>query len=328
MPDHRGPVVAPRRADEASEDHVGDVQVVSNIDATRALRVFELWLDWAPGAEDGFSVRAGLYDLNSEFDESDTAGLFVNSSHGINPTFSLTGQNGPSIFPVSSLALRLKGPVGPVEGGYWQAAVLDGVPGDPDDPASNRIDLSRDDGALLVVEAGLSRDAWRKLAIGAWYYTAEFDTLEETDASGDPVRDRGNGGFYAIADRVLVEGDGPRLAGFLRAGYGAQRFNQVGYYVGAGLVAESFLAQRPEDQLGLALASAINGNDYVHAERLAGNDPGRHETVLELTWRAPLADWLTVQPGLQYVIHPGTDESLDNALVLGLRFEVGWSRTF
>ena len=52
------------------------------------------------------SIKFGLYDLNSEFDAIEAAALFINPSHGIGPDFSQSGRNGPSIFPLTSLALR------------------------------------------------------------------------------------------------------------------------------------------------------------------------------------------------------------------------------
>ena len=125
---------------EFSAEYVGDAQIVSNIDAQGGLRLFEVWLDWAP-RDAGWSTRLGPYDLNTEFDSTETAGLFL---------------NGPTIFPVTSLALRLRTEIG--NAAYGQLAVLDGVPGDPADPESNKIDLSSDDGALLVLEGGADAD--------------------------------------------------------------------------------------------------------------------------------------------------------------------------
>ena len=92
-------------ADTLTDDIVGDAQTVSNIDAASAVRVLELWYEqrfW----NDRFSVKTGLYDLNSEFDVIEAGGLFLNSSHGIGIDFSQAGANGPSIFPVTSLGMR------------------------------------------------------------------------------------------------------------------------------------------------------------------------------------------------------------------------------
>jgi porin len=311
-----------------SDEYVGDIQVVSNIDAPQAWRFYEVWLDWMAGDEDAdsFSARFGLYDLNSEFDTIETAQLFTNSSHGIGPDYSQSGLNGPSIFPVTSLALRLRGTTG--SGYYWEGAVLDGVPGDPDDPASDEINLSADDGALIALEAGFTHDQWRKLALGAWRYTAAFDELVGTTPSGDPVRSRGNQGIYAIADRTLAEGDVGTIAAFIRFGMAAERYNEVGRFLSAGTTWEGFWQHRADDQIGLAVAMAFTGSDYREAERDAGTNANHHETAIELTYRTSITDWFALQPDVQYVINPGANPDLSNALVMSLRFEVqfSWSR--
>ena len=86
-----------------SDELVGDLQVVSNIDAGRSWRIFEFWYEVGDAP---WSLRTGLYDLNSEFDTNETGSVFLNSSHGIGSEIGQTGENGPSIFPVSSLGLR------------------------------------------------------------------------------------------------------------------------------------------------------------------------------------------------------------------------------
>src|SRR3546814_5297499 len=84
----------------------------------------------------------------------------------------------PSRFPTTSLAGR--GAIGPAEGWTLRAALLDGVPGDPDHPARTAIRLGHGDGALAIgeVEAPLGQG---KLLLGHWRYTAQFD---RNDGSG------------------------------------------------------------------------------------------------------------------------------------------------
>lgn len=308
---------------EFSSKYVGDAHIISNIDAPRGFKLYEAWLDWA-SAHGGFSARLGLYDLNSEFDAIDTGALFINSASGIGTDFGQTGLNGPSIFPITSLALRLRSQFG--SGGYAQFAVLDGVPGNPDDPDENEIDLSSKDGALLVAEAGYGNDTWRKLALGAWAYTADFERL--TDPEGP--QDDGNHGWYAIADRYLwgnaAADQGPVVAGFLRIGQAAERYNPIHNYIGSGLTLSRFSARRPDDEVGLAVSIGMNGDDYKEARRAEGLGTNRTETNIEFTYRAPVTDWLTLQPDIQYVINPGTDPELENAFVVALRFELAFSK--
>ncbi len=304
---------------EFSGVYAGDAQGVSNIDAPRATRLYEAWLDWA-NPTDRFSVRAGLYDLNSEFDGIETGGLFLNSSHGMGPDFSQTGRNGPSIFPVTSLALRVRTALG--TGGYGQFALLDGVPGDPDDPGSNEIDLSHDDGALVVAEVGLSGDDWRKLAVGAFVYTADFEPLTDPDGPEDD----GNEGWYAIADRTVWRRESAALAAFVRVGQAEERFNPFKTYAGFGASLAGFSGARPDDELGLAVAIVRTGSDFKASRRNDDLSTDSHETNIELTYRAPVFGWLTLQPDIQYIINPGTDPDQDNAVTVSLRFELTFSK--
>ena len=107
---------------------VGDVQVLSNIEADNAWRVHEAWLNMHLKPLKG-SLLIGLYDVNSEFDFINTAQLFLNSSHGIGPEFANSGINGPSIFPVTSLAVRFKTHI--VPGISFRTAFIDAVPSEP-----------------------------------------------------------------------------------------------------------------------------------------------------------------------------------------------------
>lgn len=305
----------------------GDMQVVSNIDSPDTWKLYEFWYqqNWR---DDRFSLRAGLYDFNSEFDAIDTAGLFINSSFGIGAEIAQTGENGPSIFPTTSLALR--GLVSLDNGFYVQAAVLDGVPGNPDRPNGTHIKLSGDEGAFLAAETGYVHAAgdrpgcscgYRKFALGTWRYTAALDT----DALGNPVAARENRGVYALAEGMLLpeSGDAAQgLAGFLRYGVADDRLNQLDAFTGGGFVYTGLFPGRDADQLGLAFARAQNGDRFRDLSRLGGAPVERAETAIELSYRAQLTPWLAVQPDYQYVVDPGTDPAVDNAHVLMLRFEI------
>ena len=48
------------------------------------------------------------------------------------------------------------------------------------------------------------------------------------------------------------------------------------------------------------------------------------ETAIELTYRLPVTRWLTFQPDVQYIVNPGTDPDIDDAIAIGLRFELKW----
>ncbi|MFL6618742.1 MAG: carbohydrate porin [Povalibacter sp.] len=298
-------------------------QGISNIESTRALRLYELWTEWKFGAQD-HSVRFGLYDLNSEFDSIEAAGLFINPSHGIGPDFSQSGENGPSIFPVTSLGLRAR-----ANTGAWtfQAAVLDAVPGDPDHPDRTGMHLSSNEGALLVGEMNYRVASGVRIGTGYWRYTSDFSAIETTGST--ELTRSGNAGAYVLAESPLLlsnENDrGMRV--FARTGFAEDRINPIHRYYGAGAVYTGLTAQRPEDQLGFAIAVAKLGAPYIEVQQSNGFSATRYEYDFELTYRLDVNEWLTLQSDVQYMRNPGMDPSLKSAWALGLRFELGrgWS---
>ena len=48
----------------------------------------------------------------------------------------------------------------------------------------------------------------------------------------------------------------------------------------------------------------------------------RREVLVGLTQLLPLTPWASVQLDAQYIGNPGTDPTVDDALVIGLRFQI------
>jgi porin len=319
---------------------VGDAQGVSNLEGPSGTQVEELWLQHN-FKDSGASLLIGLYDLNSEFYRSQAAGLFVNSAFGVGPEFAQSGIEGPSIFPRTSAGLRLA--FKPTADMVLRTAVLDGVP--VVRPDGSHAAFRSGDGLLIVTELAMlarptvgpdrqpgTRDRIGrfsslapyddKLAIGAWHYTGRFADLADTDTAGKPPRRSKSSGAYLIGERRLPGGAGSpkRAAAFVQAGIADARTNRFGSYLGAGIVASGWGPMKDSDQFGVSVAHATNGRDYLRSRATGAATSA--ETTLEWTYLTQLSKSLTVQPDLQYVIHPGTDPSIRNAWVLQLRFEI------
>lgn len=116
--------------------------------------------------------------------------------------------------------------------------------------------------------------------------------------------------------------DGRDLSFYLRVGRAKESVNQVVSYIGAGIVVSGLLPGRPEDTLGLAVANAQNGDDYRNLLLMAGVNSDRREINHELTYRAPITRWLTIQADVQYIKNPGTEPTLDDVLIFGIRIEI------
>lgn len=310
---------------------VGDLQATSNIEAPMAWRLYELWIEksW----DEYGSVRAGLYDLNSEFDVNEAGSIFLQSSHGIGAAYGLSGVNGPSIFPVTSLGIRLR--ARPTDDSYLQAAVLDAVPDRPANREGPRVVLR--DGALLAGEFGLYRSLFgvagersSKIAVGGWLYTREFTDLSTVNQATPATQGLGNGGAYMLVEGMVwrKSGTSPPQGGsrsgegvhaFLRLGLANDDYTRIARYVGAGMTYRGLAVSGQRDELGLSVAAAFNGSAYENAQARAGTDVTVAEVAVEGTYAISPADWLTVTGDLQLVFNPNTRPDLDTAIVPALR---------
>lgn len=291
--------------------YVGDAQASNNIEAYDTAKLYEAWYNHTL-LEGKVDVLVGLHDYNSEFDALENAAVLINSSFGISPE---TSQVGPSIFSTTALALRLK--VQPFSGIYVQSALYDGVPGNPNDPRGTHVDFRDGDGLFWGSEVGvtnLEEEPCYKVALGHWLHTAEFE-----DYAGRERDD--NQGMYLIAERRFWSETDPAqgLGGFLQLGYADGHRNQISHYYGGGLTYTGLLADRDNDIAAIGYAFARNGSEYVNA----GDRIDRAEYAFELTYRAEITKYFAVQPDIQFILNPGMDSTIQDAVVLGIRTEVG-----
>lgn len=180
------------------------------------------------------------------------------------------------------------------------------------------------------------------IKIGAWYHAGEFaDQRFDTQggllaaSAGFLAQHAGDYSLYAVVEQMLWHGGVHALDGFVRVMGSPDNRNPISFYADAGLALEGPLDWRPDDVLGLAFAYARVSPQAAAADRdmaaLTGTPiPIRdYEAVIELSYRIQLARNWTMQPNLQYIIHPGGNVAdpnipggitpIPNALVLGLR---------
>lgn len=309
----------------------GDIQTLDNIQAPASWRLFEAWVQQFL-AGDRLSLLAGLYNVNSEFDAVDAAGVFLNSSFGIEGAFGQSGANGPSIFPVTSLAFRARALLG--QGWQVQAVVADGVPGDPAHPGGTHLHVGGGDGALLVAQVGYVHPVLTGLEPGTSVATLRRQRAGRTASGSAPHdlalsagvwrytgRSRGTGG-YVTGERRLAggRGDGPgELWAFLMLGLASDHASAVSASVVGGVSETGLLPGRPDDQAGMGLAAARRSPALPDS---AGDLPyHRWEVTLEGTYRARLASWLGLGPDVQVILDPAAAPGASDALVVGLRLD-------
>jgi porin len=74
----------------------------------------------------------------------------------------------------------------------------------------------------------------------------------------------------------------------------------------------------------VAVAQARNGSHFLELERRQAIPANGAETTIELCDLLQVGKHLAIQPDVQVVVHPGTDPTRHDAIVLSLRFEASY----
>lgn len=304
-----------------NEKKVLSVQGVDNIEAaTATTKLYEVWIsqDFFDGK---FSILTGLYNLNGEFYVTPSAGLFISPVYGMGSEIAVTGVNGASTLPTTSLAFRTK--LQPTEKFYLQMAVFDAIPNDSGKPKITNIHLKKKDGALLITEIGTNSD-FGNYSVGLWKYTKRFDDYVDVNASNAPVRKISHGA-YAMAEKVLYKhNEDTYLTGFVRFGKANQSVSMINNSWSSGLVCHGFISGRNDSQIGFAVSQANLSKKYRQSQYDEGLKTRKQETSLEFTISDKLTPWLQVQPDIQYIFNPAAPvelggKYLKNAFIIGIK---------
>ena len=298
-----------------SGSFVGDLQMLSNIENGNHTYLFECLFSQKIGH---LVLLAGIHDMNSVFANVDIAATLINSSFGIMPDISL---NMPvSIFPKTSLGVIGKLKLTP----EWSiaTAVYNGNPGNwAQNPHNIDISLNKQNGYFSIAEMQFNSNRYSgkniTLKAGTYYHNGNYPNISDS-----LVMTSGNYGFYCLGfARLYFPGtDRHRYAGlFIQSGWAPEETNINSLYVGAGIVCKGLFPKRHDDMLALAAGRATMGSDYLQA---AGSALTNNESMAELTWQYIINNKLSVQPDLQYIIHPGAEKTNDSAFTGIIRFQL------
>jgi porin len=339
--------------------NLGALMGPSNIEAVPGLRLYTLWVQqnlW----EDKVSVRLGQLAADDEFAVSKVSALFLNSTFGWPAMISGNIPSGGPGFPLATPGARVTLALG--DGISWMTGVFAGDPaGRPNGQDAqfrnkNGTNFSLAEGTFTMTEAAYAVNQGKDDAglaasykLGGWYNSERFNdqrwdsngvslaNTATTTGTGKPVR--GDWGIYGVVDQMLLRekaGGDQGLSAFLRAGGSPSDRNVIAYYFDTGLAYKGLLADRPDDTVGLAVAYAAISSSLQSLDRDTqafnnqGSRPVRNaETAIELSYQAAVTPWMTIQPDVQYIVHPGGNvpnpqagsnlNAVGDALVIGAR---------
>jgi porin len=333
---------------------VGNLQTVSNIEATRSNKLYNIWIEQV--VLDGkLNVRVGQEGANDEMMLSRLGAMFVDSSFGYPALLAFDLPSGGPNYPIAAPMVRAQYKL--TDRFTLVGAAFDG---DPAGPGTNDPQI-RDytgtafrlrDGVLAFAELWYSAgsDGVDGLPgtykIGSWYHSGRFtDPLHDTTgrslasplSNGIARSYRGDQAFYAVFDQMVWRPSGSKdrglgLFGLAMTAPDDRNFTSV--FLEGGLNWTGPFDGREQDVLGLAFAylnlgSAIRkfGADQVRFGA-ATTGLNSHETIIELTYQYQVTPWWALQPDLQYVINPGVGQTtvngapLKNAVVAGVRASI------
>jgi porin len=339
-------------------DNTGSIADPSNIDALATTRLFTAWVQ-QNFANDAVSLRAGQIAADDEFIGSPTASGLINGTFGWAGILAANMTSGGPAYPLATPGARLA--LKPSDELTVLAAAFAGDPAGrncndiPQQCDKYGTTFSTSGGSLWMGELQYAVNQDKKAAglpgvykLGGWYATADFADMHfGTDATGaqvslgvdstaDPLQHRGNWGIYGLADQMVWREGARSLNLFLRGGVSPSDRNLISAYVDGGAGVKGLLPSRADDVLTFGVAYARISSDATAADQdaLAFNGPPfpirDYEMVFELNYAAQIAPWWTVQPDLQYIVHPGghvadpddASATVDNAFVAGIRSSI------
>jgi porin len=333
--------------------NVANAFSASSIAADPSFRCYELWYQQA-FFNNLFSLRGGLLAIDTDFILSDTAALFVNSSFGLANlgTFNLA-NSGPQ-YPMAAPGIRLE--INPTDWLTFHSVFVQANPSSQQaNPHNFNWNFGSSGGLLSINEA---KAAWKSLLktelpgsakAGFWIQNGSSPMLPDEFSFAAPTNLQYSTGFYGILDqsvyRVPNEGKNPKpssdsaspddsvvpetsedtprgLNAFARAGFCPQPDNPMSLFADGGLVYTGLIPGRKADRIGIAFAYGQVSSGYRSLADQQDIPGASFEAVSELTYSIQLTPSVTLQPDLQYVLHPGGTQQYRNALVAGFRATV------
>lgn len=320
---------------KVNRDHVGSLMGVSNTEvAVSTHRIFHAWIDKSFG-DNQWSLLAGLYPIDSEFQVIESAGIFVLPPYG--PTADLSLTRGPSIFNQSAIGLR----------GKWQSenkknyamvAILDGIPGDPGKPKGTHVKFNKGDGTMQIIEAGFTPRAdgsggesakdgpagenagLEKYAIGYWRYTSKVNDLVDVDAAGNAAQ-RNSDGWYAQAERTILDWNSGDLVTFARFSATDGNSTSIRDVTSIGARARGLIPGRNEDFFGVAFTRGRVSEKWKASQAANGTLRVGSESAIEVTYRIQATKWLAIQPLVQQIRSPGAAANVPKATLVGVKID-------
>jgi porin len=340
--------------DGLSRSYIGNLMLVSGVEALPATRLYELWIEQKfLGGK--VAVRVGQQASDVEFIDSSYDDIFINSALGWP---GITGIDLPAGGPSPPLAVpgvRIKAELSNRITAYL--ALFDGTASalngeDPQITNPSGVAFRVNDPPWMIGQLKYGFDIGESklpatITGGAWYHMMSFSDqrfdangllLADPNSSGNPAMLSGNNGLFMVYEQLLARAKPDSdngIAFFVRASVSPSDRNLISAYLDGGVLFTGFSDAHPNDRFGIAATYARISDSARALDRdvqlFTGTpSPVRDfEAVLEVTYAHEVRPGFVLQPVLQYVMHPGggvvdpydptQTHRIKNAVMVGVR---------
>jgi porin len=296
-----------------------------------------------------FDIAVGRMNVENDFASSPLYCNYLNNGLCGDPKALPGGDVGHSAYPDAVWGARVRGTIVldiTLTVGAYEANR--GLYTDQYYRSGFKFDSGRDSGVYLPAELAWTPNFGPDHMPGHYKIGAGYDSSPGYQDFGNALAAagvpgytlhsrRGNTQVWALADQMLLRhgaGDASGLIalyGFIhndpnKSVYAEQYF--------AGMLDRGFWRARPADTVALLFIHEtisgrlgdVQGLDQALELPYSNGATGiqGHEEILEANYNVHVYRSISLQPALQYVIHPNAQSSISNALVLGFRAHVGF----
>lgn len=272
---------------KASEEFIGDLQMVSNIEGKSNRFIYEVWISQSIKK---FQIKAGLHDLNSVFMASESSSEFINSSFGVMPTLSI---NQPvSIFPVTTFGAILIYNHPKYEFNIGTYNLNNDFIDEENFSLRNHFYHL---GHLLIAELSLKHN-FKGNYQGDYKFGFYHRNYHGSSTKVFEIKQREiNQGFYILFDQIFYRKTDINLFTFLQLSYDNGLSSQINFYRGGGILMHLNRYKR-EFKLGLGVASMKFNTP--------NGETSKNETALEIKSEIQINSFIGLSPEIQYIISP------------------------
>ncbi len=293
--------------DTPTDRLIGDFQPISRNEAAPRSGLFELWYKQYFG---NTTLIVGQHDMNSSFGTSDIAGNSVHSAFGVFPSVAPNLGSAFSIYPrtMPGIYLRYNKTNFSVNAALYSGA------SHPFSSDKHNLKWNLKDSGFFISEVQY-HPSHNKLKssmykLGLFKHTGRFPNVE----TGNAQTVKPGFGLYLIMDQpVFYENSSSKegLAIFAEATYFPGKQNLAENFVALGFEYQGLMPGREQDKLFFGFLQTSLSNAVLTRTRL----DEKHRSIIEINYLIEVGGGLSIKPDLQYIINPGANSGIDNALL-------------